>query len=342
MPKDPEIERIEGLAAAGAPAAAINVYGRWWQLETYLRQVVYTELRAASGIGWVEHLGGRTPSRAERDRINAYMASADANELLAYADARVLFELIDEQWELFESILPPKVRWDGAVDELLAIRNRSAHCRRPHRDDLLRLEQALRNLEPGAREFFRSYTDTTHLHPKGKDPLVRDWVGRRHPDADRLVEHCRDQYEVRFWLEHSVRPWAKAPEENAISGTRGVLWHAHWLPGPQEVRPAALWKELSEEVRALLVHMLFDGSSVTATFAAVDEEKRIAAAIGHVFDHLVMCSEPMELGTGKRSLEDRRARWLEGAEELAPKAQVETALARFDPYNPDLFSVFSA
>jgi hypothetical protein len=70
-------------ARRGVPPSALAVYGRWWQLETYLREVTYTELRAAFGTSWAKDAGEAAPTRAERDQINAYMASADADEPLA-------------------------------------------------------------------------------------------------------------------------------------------------------------------------------------------------------------------------------------------------------------------
>jgi hypothetical protein len=54
----------------------------------------------------------------------------------------------------------------------------------------------------------------------------------------------------------------------SITGTTGVLWHADWILGSEEIRPSDLWEELSEGVRELLVHLLIDGTAVTATFAA--------------------------------------------------------------------------
>lgn len=126
---------------AGVPLRALETYARWWQLETYLREVVYVELRARWGRAWTDHLSGTTPKRAAKDGVNAYMASADAGELLAYIDISDLFRLIDDQWELFAPVLPPRERWAGTAHLLRDVRNRNAHCRRPHRDDTARLEQ---------------------------------------------------------------------------------------------------------------------------------------------------------------------------------------------------------
>lgn len=154
------IAPLRGPLGSGVPEAAVASYARWWQIETYLREIVYTELRARYGSDWTEHLNPGVPNRAERDRINSYMASADAEDVLAYADASVLFELIEGQWELFGEMLPPEQRWSGMIDTMLAVRHRIAHCRRPHRDDLSRLEQWLRDLEGGARVFYGAYAST--------------------------------------------------------------------------------------------------------------------------------------------------------------------------------------
>jgi hypothetical protein len=77
------------------------------------------------------------------------MASADSEERLAYSDAGALFRLIDEQCEVLEPLLPPRRTWAGTTEQLLHLRHRNAHCRRPHGDDLSRIEQALRDLEAG-------------------------------------------------------------------------------------------------------------------------------------------------------------------------------------------------
>jgi hypothetical protein len=286
---------------------------------------------------------GAAPSRAERDKVNAYMASADADELLAYADASVLFELIKSRWDLFEPVLLPQVRWDGLVDELSAIRNRSAHCRRPHGDDLSRLEQSLRNLEPGARKFYRSYAQVERLGEADEDPVVDAWLGQSHPSAERLVDHCREQYDVGFRLGITARPWAQSIEAGAgIIGTPGILWRADWVLGQGELWPSDLWRELSEEVRGLLVHLLIDGTAVTATFAAVDDPGAVADAIGLVFDAIIVASRPFTHRDSEEPGKDWFSFLRKDSESLPAKVQSGTALALFEPYRPDAFTIFAA
>jgi hypothetical protein len=271
------------------------------------------------------------------------MASADADELLAYADASVLFALMKDNWGLFEPVLLPQVRWDGLADELLAIRNRSAHCRRPHRDDLSRLEQSLRNLEPGAREFYRSYAQWHWLRQDDGGEFVDAWLGNTHPSAARLVDHCQQQYDVRFRLASSARPWARSIESRSgIAGAAGMFWHAEWILGLEEVWPSDLWKELSEDVRDLLVHLLIDGTAVTATFAAVDAPRVVADAIGELFDAIIAASRPFKSLDREVPGKDWFAFQHGNAEGLPAKVQSGTALALFEAHRPEAFSIFAA
>src|SRR5213593_3691833 len=80
---------------AGVPPAALGFLARWWQFETWLRQLVHIELRAKYGSGWIRHLATRAPSRVTRDQVNAYMATPDASNVLAYLDAGDLLQLVD-------------------------------------------------------------------------------------------------------------------------------------------------------------------------------------------------------------------------------------------------------
>jgi len=340
---DQSVPNLARILGSGVPPHAIGFYGRWWQLEDWLREVVYVELRAKHGEGWTNHLEGHAPKRVASDEANAYMASADAGELLAYADVSDLFRLIEDQWELFSPLLPPRRRWEGTSDELRELRNRNAHCRRPHRDDLARIEQTLRDLEAGAWRFYSSYLDTRAVH-KSRDPVARAWLGRQHETAARLLDHAERQYDVRFRLGYSVRPWATAPDANAISGSEGVLWHARWVIGGRDLNVAELWTEVARcpPVCELLVHLLVDMGSVTATFAAVDDPANIADAIGDIFDDVLTTSRPSVLRVPIESPEEWANRWTRGAEHLPRRVQVNSPLTLVDPLLPGAFSIFAA
>ena len=77
-----------------------------------------------------------------------------------------------------------------------------------------------------------------------------------------------------------------------------------------------------------------------ATFAAVDDEKAIADAIGQIFDRLIPASQ--SLRPKPEDFEEIWAARRAAVDQLPPKAQVNGMLARFDPYNPEALSVFGA
>jgi hypothetical protein len=290
-------DTLDRLIESGFSRDTLALYGRWWQLETWLRELVYTELRAERGLGWEAALGQKTATRAERDELNRYMASADRGDLLAFLDVGLLFTIIENRWELFEPCLPPRVRWLGMADELLAVRHRIAHVRRPHRDDLARVEQALRDLDDGARTFHAAYAGSQKIELRG--PVAEGWRAGRHPVASRLLSHADDQYGTSFTLRASARPWV--PSARADLGESGALWHAQWLQtGSVETDPLDFWNGLGtlrgkagREAQELAVHALWSTpGDLTMTFAAVDDGQAIADAIGECFDVLLMKARP--------------------------------------------------
>lgn len=218
------------------------------------------------------------------------MRTADRTNPMAYLDTGTLFELIREEWELFEPSLLPQRVWEGRAEELLHIRHRIGHCRRPHRDDISRLEQTLRDLEPGAHIAISAFANSHPVSSATNDPVVEAWVHARHPDAARLIEHCRRQYETNFNLRFSARPWASS-DPRALSpgsGTPGVLWEM-WLlfRGARGIRaPARFWRSsaVQASVDSLVFVTMDEPWNLRVTFPAVDDPTAVSDAIGCCFD----------------------------------------------------------
>jgi hypothetical protein len=322
-----------GVTEAGVPEEALRFFARWWRLESYLRDLAYTELRASDGVDFAEGLDSQAMGRAEKDRVNDYVASADAEDVLAYLDAGQLLDLIDDRWSLFEETLLARERWAPKIEELRSLRNRISHCRRPHARDLPRLEMLLDDLERGARRFFVSYNDTG-CEIDGNDPFAKAWIGARHESAG-LIEHARDNYWTRMHVRLSRRPWAPEPEGEHVSGRPGYLWHVDWIMDSRRISPLALWHSLkgSPQTRELVVHLLLANPyRVSATFASVDDSDACADAVGRLFEAVCEEAEWHKATTLDADLD--WSGWREEARDLPRKVQVETTLATFDPYNP--------
>lgn len=313
----------------GLRPEATAVYARWWQLETWLRELVYVERSARHGRSWADDLPPTAAHRESADREHGYMATPDATARLAYLDVGPLFELITDDWDLYSSALIDRAVWDGRVRELKRIRNRIGHCRRPHGDDLGRVEQTLRDLEGGTLGAVSSYNRQFHPQPELDDPVVEAWLREDHPDARRLVGHADRNYDVRFWLTYSRRPWSEPRAEGEmISGRPGYLWHAHWvMAGGRPVDLRSLWEDsYMTAPRDLMVFLTAtDPFSIQISFAAVDEPSSISDAIGHAFDG-VLTNPDHRWGDSLEEIE----RWTRRMEGLDAKMQISTTWAIVD------------
>lgn len=321
------------VAEEGVPDAALWFFARWWRLENYLRDLVYTELRAHDGLSYENGLSLQARHRAEQDRVNEYIASADADEALAYLDAGQLLDLISARWELFEKTLLPRQRWDSRLEELRSLRNRISHCRRPHSTDLPRLDMLLGDLELGAQRFFSSYNDSS-CEFSSKDPFAQAWIAGRHSRAD-LIEHARNKYWTRMHVRLSRRPWASECDGGTVSGEPGYLWHVDWAMDSRRISPRRLWESLdgAPKTQEQLVHLLFPNPyRVSATFTSVDDPDLNADAVARVFEAICEEGEWFETRDLETSME--WTQWRAEGCDLPRKVQVESTLAVFDPWNP--------
>lgn len=274
------------------PAEALALYGRWWQLETWLRELLYVELKAKFGVAWEEQFPARMRKYASNDQRHAYMSSPDAPVVLTYLDAGDLFDLVEGYWKLVShGLIDDLDVWRGRVRELQKIRRRIAHCRRPHTDDLGRVEQTLRDVDASAHAAVSAFNRPSWIVPvRGHpDPLMRAWVDQEHSDAQRLLEHVERQYDITFRLHYSRRPWApRKTEGQAVSGTPGYLWHATWTFRGGIWDPGGFWNDdYMDPYRHLIVFALADPFSVELSFPAVSDPEDLNQAISYAFEAVV-------------------------------------------------------
>lgn len=338
---------IEQAVIHGTPALSVAFYSRWWQLETWLRQLVYLEFRAKWGRDWANHLvpqrlrktrRATAEDRAGGDVANQYMATPDTSNVMSYLDVGVLFELIRESWPLFEKSLLPQKRWEGWVEEVQQVRHRSAHCRRPHADDLSRIELLLRDLESGAWNALTAHNLDSQLDRiDPSDPVVAGWVLRQHPAAH-LVDHASRAHRVELQLTWSKRPWATYKQGETITGREGFFIHAAFHLLDAYVLPLALWDQFKNPRNGIqkgLVYLLATSPHTPRfTLAASDGGEFVNAAIADAFEGVLMAKRGGDL---PRHWLDR---WRSQSALLDHRVLVDSPLDLAHPDTP--FPVFSA
>jgi hypothetical protein len=327
VPGDAQRSIVAGWEAGfSLPPTASAIYGRWWQLETWLRSLCYVEMRARYGSNWAERLSKQVESRSARDRQQFHMPSPDAHDQLAFLDTGGLVDLIEDEWEIFDRSLLSRRVWSGRMEELLTIRNRIGHCRRPHSDDLQRLEQMLRDLEPGALRAIQAYNWHEMPGRTLDDPLVDAWTGGTHATARRLLQHAADRYDVHFRLRYTARPWADVDESVSISGQVGALWHACWMIRGDTVDIEKLWLEYPlNKLAPMLIFVTSPFlSRLEVSFPAIDDPEAIADAIGLFFDGILTSRDRFS------SYEMAEAKWRSQQNQLDPRVQIGSAWSFVD------------
>lgn len=285
--------RLVQASDAGVPLATLVVAARWWQLESYLRQLLYLTLTAEHGHEWEAALPRQARNRAEKAVELGYMASADDDYPLAHLDVTPLFELIDALWDRTKSgIGLPQAVWAGRIAELKPVRHRLAHCRRPHSDDVDRIEQLLRDLEPAAHRTLWSYCNWQEPSRNLADPIVDAWVHRHHPAASRLVEHGERNKGIHFTLTASALPWAE--DLPVITGSKGWFWVMRVYLVERHLYIEDYCTELA--VRAALPvigHIVqSDPGSIAVTIPAAQDADLIADTLGNLLDSAFTESRP--------------------------------------------------
>jgi len=190
----------------------LKIYARLWQFETWLRRMVYIELRAKYGDSWNSELKSVVEIK-NQDKSFIHMNTPEQNDF-SYAQLWQLFDLIEKKWECFSLYFPPKRVWKAKTQEISQIRNRVAHFRTCHSDDLQRLEQFLRDIDTGFWKFCTSYNNGEPALPPSSDLVTQHFLsldplpwGKVGDGSWARVGHVDKSMVVGIVVKKSFRPW---------------------------------------------------------------------------------------------------------------------------------------
>jgi hypothetical protein len=135
---------------SGTSPDALRGYCLFYQLERWLREMVYLELKAHFGENWWTEAeqalkrsrgGGIPAARSLRaDKRHPHMSTPENDPLWFLSFDSLTKIILDKKlWRLFASYLTTKSLIRARFDEISPIRNRIAHYRALHKDDIDRV-----------------------------------------------------------------------------------------------------------------------------------------------------------------------------------------------------------
>ncbi len=267
--QDKETERELEL-----PPRILATYAQLWQFETWLRQMVYLELHSLLGDKWSKAVKN-TDGSLKADKHLTHMSTAEEDPL-SYALFSELERLVDEYWPQFAPYLPPKEIWTVRLKEVKQIRNRVAHFRKGHMDDLKRVIQLLRDTDQGFWRFCTSYNNPHPVLPPTDDPVTlrfleydpfpytqvedKSWVRVGHADPS-MVFSVQIQILRREW----------APVQRSFTHVPGYLYDVYIMARDQRTYKYKKFLEATKSIHTHLVHLCLDdfANSVRVTIPAI-------------------------------------------------------------------------
>lgn len=219
------------------------LHERLWQLEMWLREMVYVEARA-SHPEWESLIHKQVknwpPASQTNDKRYRHMATRHQSAL-SYLTTGELFDVMRSpaNWPLFEKYFQPKNIFEAKFEELKQIRNRIAHFRAPHEDDVERVRLFLKEIDAGVWRFCSSMSAQEFgIPPPGSAEPVSDYFMDTHDrrfvvemhDARRGWFYARDRMRPRigFKVGFSVRPGTML-DVSSLAGRKGILYHASFM-----------------------------------------------------------------------------------------------------------------
>lgn len=271
------------------PPRILSTYARLWQLETWLRRMIYLELHSLLGDEWSKVVKNIDHS-LKADKHLTHMSTPEEDPL-SYAPFTELQRLVEQYWPQFSPFLPPKDIWKARLKEVNQIRNRVAHFRRGHVDDLQRVMQLQRDVDQGFWRFCTSYNDSHPVLPPTDDPVTKKFLGYD-PFPYTEVEdkswvrvgHADPSMILSLQIQILRRPWAEV--QRRANGQAGYLYDVQLFPRDQRTYNSKKFLEATHSVHPHLVHICLDNlvGSVRVTIPAVLGADKLIQIIERLID----------------------------------------------------------
>jgi len=302
------------------PERVLQAYARLWQLETWLRRMVYVELRAHLGDDWKSKVKLKKAEFPQKeDKALVHMPTPEEDPL-SYVQLSELCRIVSENRQLFDPFLPPAVVWEGRMKEISQVRHRVAHFRQGNERDLDRVVHLLRDLDKGFWKFITSYNDQHHVLPQDGDPVFAHFLPL---DLRPFVEvKPREWAQVGSiphdaWFGVSVaataRPWAKWIEP--VAGQEGIFYDVTiYLRGSRRRHfDYQNWLGNTRRLHKHVTHICLEdhADSIRVTMPAILGEQRVIEIFDHMIDMARSSARPGEWLSYKGTIKNVADEWPE-------------------------------
>ncbi|MCC7423121.1 MAG: hypothetical protein IT428_22830, partial [Planctomycetaceae bacterium] len=272
------------------PPSAIRLFRMAWILESWLRLIVYVELRAAN-LSWDEpikrHGGGQAwpPKSQTRDKSLTHMVTSHENVLSYVTFGELINVIFDKsEWHLFEAYFPPQHIMQAKIEEIKAIRNRIAHFREPHAKDEARFRLLFDDVAPGLHKFCARYR--------------RAVVSPKDPVAARIVDLWAQVgygYEMlcpgNDWIYasgvHRMNPLMHAtlnvsiPRRQTATSDDGLIYRLSVSPARDGKFNISNFLEATAELHNELIHFIIESErEVSVTIPGIHGPDKVAELVG--------------------------------------------------------------
>lgn len=290
--KNQIFSRIPDQILERLPEDRLLLYAYLWELETWLREMVYTELVTRYGSEWQSKVEGNSSRAYTGDARLHHMPTREVLSL-SYALFSQLRKTISKHWALFREYLPPKDIWTAKLSEIDQIRNRVAHFRRGDPDDLNRVRQLVRDVDKGFWRFCTSYNDRLPILKPQRDPVSREFASldpfpwtEVEPRKFVRIGHAPSDLVMSVTVELLRRPWLKSRQRTSVIGHHGYLYDVELVARGNRAFEYDRFLKGTKRHHRYICHICLDGNrrSIRLTVPTIAGEQVLIPMLKSIVD----------------------------------------------------------
>lgn len=304
----------------GLSSRALQTYALLWQLEAWMRRMVYVEIKSFSRdfLAELKSCGVNAGERSLEAEAKMVHMKTPERENISYMDLSQIIKVIDEKWVLFSSYLPPKDIFLSKMQEVRQIRNRVAHFRKGHCDDHARVTQMVRDMDRSVWLLCSTYNNPEPCLPPDSDAITRKFL---HLDpfpwtlaSDGVWGRCGfadPNMRIAVSIEMMHRPWLARPE--SFSRNEGKIYDVNiHARGANHIN----YRDLigyCEKIIEDIIHIVLDdfAKSLRITIPAVLGEEKIMDIIEKTIKFTEYSMRPGATQIGSSFINEQCDRWPE-------------------------------